>query len=107
MIVSVIFNMVQSYSSSKNQARINKIEELESTIKEKDSEIQTWKDSVELIQKREIQLMEDMQKIRDDVRRKKNLEQRMDGLDSVLNNLQKQQSITGNNKGITRVIATE
>ncbi|MBO4673406.1 MAG: protein phosphatase 2C domain-containing protein [Bacteroidaceae bacterium] len=92
LIVSVIFNMVQSYSSSKNQARINKIEELESTIKEKDSEIQTWKDSVELIQKREIQLMEDMQKIRDDVRRKKNLEQRMDGLDSVLNNLQKQQS---------------
>lgn len=92
LIVSVIFNMIQSCSNSKNLSRANEIEELETTLKQKDSEIQAWKDSVEEVKQREVQLMKEMNKIRDEIRRNKYLEQRMDGLDSLLNNLQKQQS---------------
>ena len=53
LIVSLIFNMVQSCSKSKEMSRENEIEELEVTIQKKDSEIQAWKDSVDQFKQKE------------------------------------------------------
>lgn len=58
LIVSVIFNMVQSCSNKNNLSREHEIEELETALQEKDTEIQTWKDSVERFKKQEEKIKE-------------------------------------------------
>ena len=91
LVVSLIFNMFQSCSTSKNLSRENEIEELKTALQEKDSEIQAWKDSVGILKQRELQLKDEVKRNKEIIKRNSDLERRMDGLDSEMKSLQQKQ----------------
>lgn len=91
LVVSLIFNMVQSCSKSKNLSRENEIEELETALQDKNTEIQAWKDSVEILKQMEVQLKDEVKRNKETIKRNSDLERRMDGLDSEMKSLQQKQ----------------
>ncbi len=84
LIVSLIFNMVQSCSKSKEMSRENEIEELEVTIQKKDSEIQAWKDSVEQFKQKEEKIEEKESENEKLIQQNLELKQRIEQLHSDL-----------------------